>query len=76
MLIVKLGQLKVETEEQKTISDLSVRKLYLQGSTEEEIFSSILSESYTKFNCSLTGIQVMYTGLFYWYELFSESDKN
>lgn len=58
MLVVKLGQLSIETEEQKTVSDVSVRKLFLQGSTEEEIFSSILSESYTKFNCRLTGIQV------------------
>lgn len=57
MLVLMFGKLNVETEESEQ-KDISVKKLYLEGTSEQEIFSTVVSASYTNFRCELTGVQV------------------
>lgn len=58
MVIVNFGQLNVVTEKPRPESEISVRKMHQKGAAEDEIFSTVLSESYTKFKCQLAGFQV------------------
>ncbi|KAK6631306.1 hypothetical protein RUM44_005832 [Polyplax serrata] len=58
MLVLMFGKLNVETEESEQ-KDISVKKLYLEGTSEQEIFSTVVSASYTNFRCELTGVQVL-----------------
>ena len=59
MLVIMFGKLNIETEKTEKQS-VSVQKLYLKGNTEQEIFSTVLSASYTNFKCKLVGVQVFF----------------
>lgn len=65
-----LGKLNIETEEDVQ-KDVSVKKLYLEGTSEQEIFSTVVSACYTNFRCELTGVQVRYSQIFSCFMFFA-----